>query len=149
MEREIETKAQTFCYRNKTKTFWFGPLIIGTKAERFNLFQNYLKSNRNVLAFFKVQKRNQNKTELISYQIETLNFCELFPNFFASSERFCLLQASQESKQNFCIFKKWYQNETKTLQVAPGFSKDKTKLFCCSNKILETDQNKSFWTKFF
>ncbi len=25
---------------NKTKTFWFGPLIIGTKSERFNLFQN-------------------------------------------------------------------------------------------------------------
>ncbi len=41
-------------YRNKTKTFWFGPLIIGTKAERFNLFQNYFKSERNVLAFFEV-----------------------------------------------------------------------------------------------
>ncbi len=39
-------------YRNKTKMFWFGPLTIGTKAERFNLFQNYLKSNWNVLAFF-------------------------------------------------------------------------------------------------
>ena len=126
-------------------------LIIGTKPKRFdlvrllseqkqnvfNLFQNYLKSNRNVLAFFKVQKRNQNETELISYRIETFpynyasketkrNFCELFPNFFTSSERFCLLQAAQESKQNFCILKKWYQNETKTLQIAPGFFKDKT-----------------------
>ena len=67
-------------YRNKTKTFWFGPLIIGTKAERFNLFQNYLKSNWNVLAFFKVQKRNQNETELISYRIET------FPYNYASKE---------------------------------------------------------------
>jgi hypothetical protein len=94
-------------------------LIIGTKPKRFdlvrllseqkqnvfNLFQNYLKSNRNVLAFFKVQKRNQNETELISYRIETFpytyasketkrNFCELFPNFSTSSERFCLLQAA-------------------------------------------------------
>ncbi len=94
-------------------------LIIGTKPIRFdlvrllseqkqnvfNLFQNYLKSNRNVLAFFKVQKRNQNETELISYRIETFpynyaskelkrNFCELFPNFFTSSEHFCLLQAA-------------------------------------------------------
>jgi hypothetical protein len=34
------------------------------------------------------------------------NFCEQFPNFFNSSERFCLLQAALESKQNFCIFKK-------------------------------------------
>jgi hypothetical protein len=93
-------------------------IIIGTKPKRFdlirlsseqkqnvfNLFQNYLKSNRNVLAFFKVQKRNQNEIELIS-QIETFpyafalketkrNFCELFPNFSTSSERFCLLQAA-------------------------------------------------------
>ncbi len=41
-------------YRNKTKTFWFGPLFIGTKAERFNLFQNGLELNRNVLEIFKV-----------------------------------------------------------------------------------------------
>ncbi len=77
MEREIETKAQTF------------KLIIGTKPKRFdlvrllseqkqkiflNLVQNYKKSNRNVLAFFKVQKRNQNETELISYRIETFPY---------------------------------------------------------------------------
>jgi hypothetical protein len=31
-------------YRNKTKTFLFGPLMVGTKAECFNLFQNCLKS---------------------------------------------------------------------------------------------------------
>jgi hypothetical protein len=46
-----------------------------------------------------------------------------------------LLQAAQESKQNFCIFKKLYQNETKTLQIAPGFSKDKTKLFVVPKKF--------------
>jgi hypothetical protein len=45
-----------------------------------------------------------------------------------------LLQAAQESKQNFCIFKKLYQNKTKTLQIAPGFSKDKTKLFVVPKK---------------
>jgi hypothetical protein len=100
------------------------------------MFQNYLKSNRNILAFFKVQKRIQNKTELISYRIETFpytyaseetkrNFCELIPNFFTSSERFCLLQAPQESKENFCIFKKLYQNESKTLQIGQGFLKTK------------------------
>jgi hypothetical protein len=38
-----------------------------------------------------------------------------------------LLQAAQESKQNFCIFKKLYQNKTKTLQIVPGFFKGKTK----------------------
>jgi hypothetical protein len=65
-------------YRNKTKSFLIDPLIIGTKTERFNLFQNYSKSNRKVLAFFKVQKQNQNETKLISYRIET------FPYTYAS-----------------------------------------------------------------
>ncbi len=91
MEREIETKAQTrfdikAYYQNKTKTFWFGPIIIGTKAERFYLFQNYFKLNQNILASFKVQKRNQIETQLISYQIE------MFP----------YTSASKETKQNFC-----------------------------------------------
>jgi hypothetical protein len=26
-------------YRNKSKTFWFGPLTIGTKAKHIDLFQ--------------------------------------------------------------------------------------------------------------
>ncbi len=105
--------------RNESTNVSISKLIIGTKPKRFdlvrllseqkqnvfNLFQNYLKLNRNVLAFFKVQKRNQNETELISYRIETFlytyaskktkrNFCELFLNFSTSSERFCLLQAA-------------------------------------------------------
>jgi hypothetical protein len=59
-----------------------------------------------------------------------------------------LLQAAQESKQNFCIFKKLYQNETKTLQIAPGFSKDKTKLFVVPKKFGNGGEQK-LWTKFF
>jgi hypothetical protein len=50
-------------------------------------------------------------------------------------ERFCLLQAAQESKQNVCIFKNLYQNETKTFQIVPVFFKDKTKLFVFSKKF--------------
>ena len=101
-----ETKAQSkLIIGTKPKRFDLVRLLSEQKQNVFNLFQNYLKSNRNVLAFFKVQKRNQNETELISYQIETFpytyasketkrNFCELFPNFSTSSERFCLLQAA-------------------------------------------------------
>ena len=110
MEREIETKTQTFSISKliigtKPKRFDLVRLLSEQKQNVFNLFQNYLKSNQNVLAFFKVQKRNQNETELISYRMETFpytyasketkrNFCELFPNFFTSSERFCLVQAA-------------------------------------------------------
>jgi hypothetical protein len=129
VEREIETKAQMFCfdieayYRTKPIRFDLVRLLSEQKQNVFNLFQNYLKSNRNVLALFKVQKRNQNETELISYRIETFpynyasketkqNFCELFPNFFTSSERFCLLQAAQKSKQNNLKYF-WKRNKTK------------------------------------
>jgi hypothetical protein len=121
VERETETKAQTFRYRsllseqNQNVLIWSAYYL--SKSRTFQSVPKCLKSNRNVLAFFKVQKRNQNETELISYQIETFpytyaseetkrNFCELFLNFSTSSEHFCLLQAVHESKQNFCIFKK-------------------------------------------
>jgi hypothetical protein len=123
------------------------------------MFQNYLKSNRNILAFFKVQKRIQNKTELISYRIETFpytyaseetkrNFCELIPNFFTSSERFCLLQAPQESKENFCIFKKLYQNESKTLQIGQGFLKTKQNFLLFQKKIWKQTRTKAFGPNF-
>jgi hypothetical protein len=69
-------------------------------------------------------------------------FANYFQKLFTISERFCLLLAAQESKQNFCIFKKWYQNETKTLQIAPGFSKDKTKLFVVPKKIRNGPEQK-------
>jgi hypothetical protein len=42
-------------------------------------------------------------------------------------ERFSLLQAAQESKQTVFIFKKWFKNKTKTLQIAAGFFKYKKK----------------------
>ncbi len=123
-------------YRNKTKSFWFDPLIIGTKTERFNLFQNYSKSNRNILAFFKVQKRNQNETELISYRIETFpytyaskktkrNFCELFPKFFTSSERFCLLQLLRNQKRTFVFSKNDIKTKPKRYKLRQGFLKTK------------------------
>jgi hypothetical protein len=59
----------------------------------------------------------------------------IFQIFFPSLERFCLFQAAQASKQNVCIFKKLYQNETKTFQIAPVFFKDKTKLIVFSKKF--------------
>jgi hypothetical protein len=68
--------------------------------------------------------------------------------FFTSSEHFCLLQVAQESKQNFCIFKKWYQNKTKPLQIAPGFSSDKTKVFVVPKKIWKQTRTKAFGPNF-
>ena len=43
---DIETKAKTLdieaYYRNESKMFWFGPLKIGTEAERFCLVRIFL-----------------------------------------------------------------------------------------------------------
>ncbi len=33
-------------YRNENKTFWFGPLKIGTEAERFGLVRIFLYQNQ-------------------------------------------------------------------------------------------------------
>ena len=109
METEIETKAQTFRYRvllseqNQNVLIWSA--YYRNKSRTFQSVPKLFKIELERLAFFKVQKRNQNETELISYRIETFpynyasketkrNFCELFPNFSTSSERFCLLQAA-------------------------------------------------------
>ncbi len=58
-QKRFDTEAY---YRNKTKTFWFGLLIIGTKAERYNLFQNYLKSIGTFWRFLKF--KNETRTKL-------------------------------------------------------------------------------------
>jgi hypothetical protein len=63
-------------------------------------------------------------------------------------ERFSLLQAAQESKQNVFILKNVIKSKTKTLQIAAEFFKYK-KTFSCLKKIWETNQNKSFGPKFF
>ncbi len=112
--------------RNESTNVSISKLIIGTKPKHFdlvrllseqkqnifNLFQNDLKSNRKALAFFTVQKQIQNETELISYRIETFpytyasketkrNFCELFPNFFTSSERFFCFKLLRNQNRTF------------------------------------------------
>ncbi len=94
-------------YRNKTKTFWFGLLIIGTKAERFNLLQNYLKSNWNVLALFKVQKLSQNETKLISYASKETkrNFCELFPKILLVRNVFVCFKLLRNQNRTFVFSK--------------------------------------------
>jgi hypothetical protein len=51
------------------------------------------------------------------------------------------------TKQNFLIFKKWYQNENKTFQIAPGFLKDRTKLFVVFNKFWKRTRTKAFGPK--
>ena len=119
-------------FRNKTKTFWFGPLIIRTKAERFNLFQNYLKSNRNILAFFKVQKRNQNEIELISYWIKTFpytyapketkrNFCELFPNFVLVRNVFVCFKLLRNQNRTLIFSKNDIKTKPKRYKLRQGF----------------------------
>ena len=133
--------------RNESTNVSISKLIIGTKPKRFdlvrllseqkqkvfNLFQNYLKLNRNVLAFFKVQKRNQNKPS--SFLIRSKRFHTpmlqkkqngTFVNYF----RIFLLV------RNFFVCFKLLRNQNKTLQIAPGFSKDKTK---------RLDNLKIFW----
>ncbi len=67
--------------------------------------------------------------------------------FKIESERFSLVQAGQESKQNVSIFKKLYQNETKTLQIAPGFLNTKKHLVVLK-KFWKRTRTKAFGQNF-
>ncbi len=49
-------------YWNKTKTFWFGPLFIRTKSERFNMFQNCFKMEMERLGDF-LKFKNKTRTK--------------------------------------------------------------------------------------
>jgi hypothetical protein len=52
-------------------------------------------------------------------------------------------------KTEILYFKKLYQNETKTLQIAPGFSKDKTKRIDNLKNFWKQNKTKAFGQKFF
>jgi hypothetical protein len=63
-------------------------------------------------------------------------------------ERFSLLQAAQESKQNVFIFKKLYKNETKTLQIAAGFFKYRKNHLVALKNFGKRTRTKAFGPKF-
>ena len=91
-------------YRNKSRTFQSVQKLFKIEAERFGVFLKFKNKTRTKPSQFLIGSKRFH-TPMLQKKTKR-NFCELFPNFFTSSERFCLLQAAQESKQNFCIFKK-------------------------------------------
>ena len=139
--------------RNESTNVSISKLIIGTKPKRFdlvrllseqkqnvfNLFQNYLKSNRNVLAFFKVQKRNQNETELISYWIKTFPYTPMlqrkqngpFVNYF---QKFLIVR-------NVFVCFKLLRNQKRTFVFSKNDIKTKPKRYKLRQGFLKTKQN--------
>jgi hypothetical protein len=68
-------------------------------------------------------------------------------NFFYQFGTFLFVPSYSGTKQNFFIFKKWYQNETKTFQIAPGLLKDRTKLSVVFKKIWKQNRTKALGQK--
>ncbi len=80
-------------YRNESINVSIS-LIIGTKPKRFDLVRLLLEQNQNVLIWS-------------AYYWNKIGTFQSVPKLFKiESERFSLLQAAQESKQNVSIFKK-------------------------------------------
>jgi hypothetical protein len=71
-------------YRNESKTFWFGPLKIGTEAERFGLVRIFL------------------------YQEQFVSV--LAHRFWDEANQFDLVCLFSERKQNILIWSAYYQN---------------------------------------
>ncbi len=116
--------------------FWFDPLIIGTKAECFNLFQNYLKSKQNVLAFFKVQKLNQNETELIFIGLKHFHtpmlqrkqsgtFANYFQIFLLVRNVFVCFKLPRNQNRTSVFSKNDIKTKPKRYKLRQGFLKTK------------------------
>jgi hypothetical protein len=71
-------------YRNESKTFWFGPLTIGTKAKHIDLVQKTLQCK-----------------QIVSV---------LAQKFWDESKQFDLVRLLSEQKQNVLIWSAFYQN---------------------------------------
>ena len=126
-------------YRNNTKTLWFGPLIFGTKAERFSLFQNYLA------IFLKFKNETRMK-----------------PSYFIIGSK-CFHTPRLQSKQkgtfvnNFQIFlpvwnvfvcSKLLRNQNRTKAFGPKFSRTDWKRFVSiQNFVSKTIIFDLFWNK--
>ncbi len=76
-------------------------------------------------------------------------FVNYFQIFLLVRNVFVCFKLLRNHKISVLYFKKWYQNETKTLQIAPGFSKDKTKRIDYLKKFWKQNKTKAFGQKNF
>ncbi len=90
-------------YRNESKTFWYGLLIIGTKAKFFDLVQNFCYCKQIVF--------------ILAYK------------FWDEAKHFDLIWKLSWSKQNILIWSAYYQNENKTFWFGPLIIGTKAKQF--------------------
>ncbi len=110
VEREIETKAQTFrywsllweqnqnvliwsaYYRNKSRTFQSVPKLFKIGLERFGVILKLINKTRTKPSYFRIGSKRFHTPMLQRKRNGT--FVNYFQIFFTSSERFCLLQAA-------------------------------------------------------
>ncbi len=101
-----------------------------------------LKSNRNVLAFFKVQKRNQANF----YWIETFpytyvseetkwNFYELFPNFLQVRNIFVCFKWLRNQNRTFVFSKNDIKTKPNRYKLRQGFHQTKQKFLLFQKKF--------------
>jgi hypothetical protein len=150
-------------YRNKTKTFWFGPHTIGTKAKHFDLVQNnfYCKQIVSVLAqkFWDKAKQfdlvcllSEQKQNILIWSKNVLIASKSFlfgPKILVRRkaiwfgleivlgkiERFFIIQKLTDRKQNFLIWFTYYRNESKTFWFGPLIIGTKAKQFDLLRKL--------------
>ncbi len=115
-------------YRNKTKTFWFGPLTIGTKTERFILFQNYLKSNWNILAFVFSLKTKPEWNRV----------------YFLPDRNVSIQLSFRGTKTELFYFQKIISKQNQNVLNCVRVFKRQNKTFTCSKKKLESTRTKAF-----
>ena len=91
--------------------------------ERLGDFLKFKIKTRTKPSYFIIRSKRFHTPRLQSKENGT--FANYFQIFFTSSERFCLLQDSQVSKQNFCIFNNDIKTKPKRLKQYNNFLKTK------------------------
>ncbi len=118
-------------YQNESKTFWFGPLNIGTKATHFDLVQNFFFIASRTFPFWPKNAGTKQSNLIWS------------GNCLRQSRTFLISPKTNRSKQNVLILFAYYRNECKTFRFGNKKVFLQADPFHFCSKIL--GQNKAVW----
>ncbi len=105
-------------YRNESKTFWFGPLKIGTEAERFGLVRIFCVKSSS-FPFWPIGSGTKQTNLIWSKNCRSKRFWFGLLIISTKVKHFDLVCLLSERKQNVLIWSAYYQNKSKTIWFAP------------------------------
>jgi hypothetical protein len=123
-------------YRNESRIFWFGPLKIGTEAERFGLVRIFV-CQKQFVSFWPIGSGTK-RTNLIWSR-----------NCLRRSGTFLCNKKTYRSKQKVLIWFPYYGNESKTFWIGLLVFRTEAKYFHWVCLLSELKQNVLIWSAYY